>query len=230
MACLQNTRKNSIVWPRDIADDPASLAFEAIETIIWKLPIAPVVRIVSKYFETTGTIRTIRTIIWKPGLRICRTNENSPIPQVFRWGYVNRKKLVQIGAEMYNTVMTPHKSFKIGLDLICKRCNPGQFKRIVWGHRSLTVVIFPHQFALTGWFIESGQSSSCSFWICQSIPCFLKFQFLWRHSYLVRWPRLCQLQLLGWMEIVWRRKTQNPKVTVTKSGSLEFPKLTSKRP
>ena len=53
---------------RDIADDPASLAFEAIETIIWKLPIAPVVRIVSKYFETIGAIRTIRTIIWKPGL------------------------------------------------------------------------------------------------------------------------------------------------------------------
>ena len=52
---------------RDIADDPASLAFEAIETIIWKLPIAPVVRIVSKYFETTGTIGTIWTIIWKPG-------------------------------------------------------------------------------------------------------------------------------------------------------------------
>ena len=25
--------------PRDIADDPTSLAFEAIETIIWKLPI-----------------------------------------------------------------------------------------------------------------------------------------------------------------------------------------------
>ena len=52
---------------RDIADDPASLAFEAIETIIWKLPIAPVVWIVSKYFETTGAIVTIRTIIWKPG-------------------------------------------------------------------------------------------------------------------------------------------------------------------
>ena len=49
-----------------IADDPASLAFEAIETIIWKLPIAPVVRIVSKYFETTGAIGTIRAIIWKP--------------------------------------------------------------------------------------------------------------------------------------------------------------------
>ena len=67
MACLQNTLKNSIVWPRDITDDPTSLAFEAIETITWKLPIAPVVRIVLKYFEMTGVIRTIRTIIWKPG-------------------------------------------------------------------------------------------------------------------------------------------------------------------
>ena len=57
---------------------------------------------------------------------------------------------MQIGVEIYNTVMTPHKSFKIGLDRIYKRYNPGQFKRIVWGHRSLTVVIFPHQFALTG--------------------------------------------------------------------------------
>ena len=64
----KHARKNSIVWPRDIADDPASLAFEAIETIKWKPPIAPVVRIVSKYFETTGAIGTIRTIIWKPGL------------------------------------------------------------------------------------------------------------------------------------------------------------------
>ena len=50
-----------------MTDDPAFLAFEAIETIIWKLPIAPVVRVVSKYFETTGTIRTI---IWKPGLSV----------------------------------------------------------------------------------------------------------------------------------------------------------------
>ena len=70
MACLQNTRKNSIVWTRDIADDPASLAFEPIETIIWKLPIAPVVWIVSKYFETTGAIGTIRTIIRKPGFSV----------------------------------------------------------------------------------------------------------------------------------------------------------------
>ena len=70
MACLQKTRTNSIVWPRDIADDPAPLSFEAIETIIWKLPIAPVVRIVSKYFETTGAIGTIRTITWKRGLRL----------------------------------------------------------------------------------------------------------------------------------------------------------------
>ena len=73
VACLQITRKNSIVQPRDIADDPASLAFEAIETIIWKLPIALVVRIISKYFETTGAIGTIRTIIWKPGLMLCCT-------------------------------------------------------------------------------------------------------------------------------------------------------------
>ena len=62
------TRKNSIVSPRDIADDPVSLGFEAIETITWKLPIAPVVQIVSKLFETAGAIGTIRTIIWKPGL------------------------------------------------------------------------------------------------------------------------------------------------------------------
>ena len=115
----------------------------------------------------------------------------------------------------------------VHLDSIYRHYN---FKWIVWGHRSITVVIFPHQFALTGWFEESGQFSSSSSWICQSIPYFLKCQGLWRHSYLVRWPRLCQLQVLGWMEIVWRRKTQNPKVTVTKSGSLEFPKLTSKRP
>ena len=65
MACLQNTRKNSIVWPRDIADDPASLAFEEIETIILKLAIVSVLRIVSKYFEMT---EAIGTIIWKPGL------------------------------------------------------------------------------------------------------------------------------------------------------------------
>ena len=74
MACLQKTRKNFIVWPKDIAVDPASLAFEAIETIIWKLPIAPVVRIVSKYFETAGAIGTIRTIIWKPGLKYLQRN------------------------------------------------------------------------------------------------------------------------------------------------------------
>ena len=33
-----------------------------------ELPIVPVVRVVSKFFETAGTIGTIRTIIWKPGL------------------------------------------------------------------------------------------------------------------------------------------------------------------
>ena len=32
-ACLQNTRQNYIVSPRDIADESTSLAFEAIGTI-----------------------------------------------------------------------------------------------------------------------------------------------------------------------------------------------------
>ena len=46
----------------------ASLVVEEIETIAWKLEIALFdVRIVSKFFEITGAIRTIRTIIWKPG-------------------------------------------------------------------------------------------------------------------------------------------------------------------
>ena len=44
---LQNMHKNSIVSPRDIADDPVSLVFEAVETIMWKLPGA---QIVLKFF------------------------------------------------------------------------------------------------------------------------------------------------------------------------------------
>ena len=40
-----------------------------------RLPIAPVVRIVSKYFETTGAIGTIGTIIWKPGLNKVNSTE-----------------------------------------------------------------------------------------------------------------------------------------------------------
>ena len=38
--------------------------------IVWKTPIVPVVRIVSKFVETTGTIGTILTITWKPGFEI----------------------------------------------------------------------------------------------------------------------------------------------------------------
>ena len=38
--------------------------------IVWKPPIVPVVRIVSKFVETTGTIGTIQTITWKPGFGI----------------------------------------------------------------------------------------------------------------------------------------------------------------
>ena len=40
LACLQNTHKNSIVSPREITNDPASLVFETVETIMWKLPVA----------------------------------------------------------------------------------------------------------------------------------------------------------------------------------------------
>ena len=58
LACLQNTRKNSIVSPRDIADDPASLVFEAVETIMGKLPVT---QIILKFFLMTGAIGTI---IW----------------------------------------------------------------------------------------------------------------------------------------------------------------------
>ena len=58
LACLQNMRKNSIFSPRDIADDPASLVFEAVETIMWKLPVA---QIILKFFLMTGAIGTI---IW----------------------------------------------------------------------------------------------------------------------------------------------------------------------
>ena len=58
LACLQNTRKNSIVSPRDITDDPASLVFEAVETIMWKLPVT---QIILKFFLMTGAIGTI---IW----------------------------------------------------------------------------------------------------------------------------------------------------------------------
>ena len=63
---MRNTRKNSFVSPRDIADDPAPLALEAIETIIWKLPIVPIAPVVSKYFETirtTGEIDSFHMIV-----------------------------------------------------------------------------------------------------------------------------------------------------------------------
>ena len=58
-----------IVWPKDIADDPASFVVDAIETIKWKPQIVPVIRIVSKFFETTGVIGTICTMMWTPGFR-----------------------------------------------------------------------------------------------------------------------------------------------------------------
>ena len=57
----------SYFFPR--ATKETSARRQAIETIIWKLSIAPVVWIVLKHFKTTGAIGTIRTIIWKPGFR-----------------------------------------------------------------------------------------------------------------------------------------------------------------
>ena len=51
------TQCSSPLTLRDIADDPASLVYlvsEAIETIVWKLPIVPVVWIVSKFFGQLG--------------------------------------------------------------------------------------------------------------------------------------------------------------------------------
>ena len=117
MACLQNTRKNSIVWPRDIADDLASLAFEAIETIICKLPIAPVVRIVSKYFQTTGAIGTIGTIIWKPGF-----NNLSPSHLADRLSYQSHSRVLRSASKQL--IDQPRSITKIYGDKAFPVCAP----------------------------------------------------------------------------------------------------------
>ena len=68
MACFQNTRKNSIVWPRDTADDPASLLClwgdrdDHMKTT--NRPSRP--DRLEIFWNDWGTIRTI---IWKPGLK-----------------------------------------------------------------------------------------------------------------------------------------------------------------
>ena len=80
--CLRRTCKTSVVIPRNITDDSASLVFEAIETIIPKPPTVPVVRIVPKFLDSTRAIRTIRTMIWKRGLK----NQISSLT-LFRPGY-----------------------------------------------------------------------------------------------------------------------------------------------
>ena len=49
MACLQNAQKVYFLTQRHHIR-PRVSCLEAIETIIWKLPIAPVVLIVSKYW------------------------------------------------------------------------------------------------------------------------------------------------------------------------------------
>ena len=76
LACFGRTCKTSVVIPRNITDDCASLVFEAIETIISKPPTVPVVRIVPKCFDSIGAIRTIQTTI-----------SNSSSLTLFRPGY-----------------------------------------------------------------------------------------------------------------------------------------------
>ena len=54
------------------ADDPVLLAFNAIETIKWNLPISivPVICIISKFSEMTGAIGMILMIIWDMETRL----------------------------------------------------------------------------------------------------------------------------------------------------------------
>ena len=53
----------TLQFARSQTGTESGISFDAIETII-KLPV---VRIVSKFFETTEAIGTIRTIMGKPG-------------------------------------------------------------------------------------------------------------------------------------------------------------------
>lgn len=79
----KNPSKNSVAWPRNIADDYSSFVFEAIETpIIWKPLIVAVVLIVSKFVETIEAIGTIRTIYDREtGLN----NRGDPVNKRKRW-------------------------------------------------------------------------------------------------------------------------------------------------
>ena len=55
----------------------------------------------------------------------------------------------------------------------------------LWSHQSIKLFIHPRHFALKDWFLANEHFPSCSFWICHPIPWCLKFEFLWRHTFLL---------------------------------------------
>ena len=65
-APFQNGGRNHGVQHVTLDGRSAKISYE---TILWKPAIASVVPIVWSFFETTGTIRTSQTIIWKPGFK-----------------------------------------------------------------------------------------------------------------------------------------------------------------
>ena len=69
----------------------------------------------------------------------------------------------------FNALMTPHKSFENWLGSKRLRSSP-ILDEFIWSHWSITLLISPRQFALTGFFLASEHFSSCSFLICQPIP------------------------------------------------------------
>lgn len=74
---------------------------------------------------------------------------------------------------------------KIGLNIVTLAIKP-YFRRIcIRSQRNITVLISPHQLALTGGFLARGLLSSCSFRIWQAIPVTSQIWILWRHSSLL---------------------------------------------
>ena len=74
--------------------------------------------------------------------------------------------------------------FEIGLNL--KRYNPSDFIRKCMEHQRVTVAYISPSICINwGCFWQGGFFSSCSPSICLPLPCFHKFEFLWRHIYLL---------------------------------------------
>lgn len=55
----------------------------------------------------------------------------------------------------------------------------------LWSHQSMKLLMYPRHFALKDWFLANEHFPSCSFWIYHPIPWCLKFEFLWRHTFLL---------------------------------------------